>query len=131
MRRFAISLSDQLADKFDQFIKKEKLANRSVAIANIMAKEIAKHSWTNDPSEEVTAAVTLVYDHHKGPIAKKLTDIQHDHHQNIICSQHIHLSHDDCLDVVVCKGTAISIKKFYDQIKSVKSLKSHSISIFG
>ncbi|MBF0363660.1 MAG: nickel-responsive transcriptional regulator NikR [Oligoflexia bacterium] len=129
MRRYAISINDDLANKFEDYLKKEKYANRSVAISNIMASVLAESSWHSNLSNKVAATISLVYDHHKGPVIKKLNDLQHDYHTIIRCTQHVHVSHSDCLEVIICAGTAKDIKIFYDKLKKIKPIKLHSISV--
>jgi CopG family nickel-responsive transcriptional regulator len=67
--------------------------------------------------------VTLVYDHHTRDLADKLTEQQHSHHEAIVSALHVHLDAHHCLEVVVVKGKARSVKRLADELIGTKGVK--------
>jgi CopG family nickel-responsive transcriptional regulator len=132
MQRYAITIADELAEKFELHLKQEGYANRSAAISNIITHELARSNWCNDnhhSHRKLAATISLIYDHHKGPIIKKLNDLQHHYPGLIQCTQHVHVGHSDCLEVIICRGSAKNIKNFYNDLKKIKPIKSHTLSV--
>jgi CopG family nickel-responsive transcriptional regulator len=119
--RFGVSLEDDLLNKFDRHIKRQKYTNRSEAIRDLIREELVKKEWTEN--KEVTGAITLVYDHHTRELVTKVLDVQHDYHACILSTQHIHLDHHNCFEIIVTKGKSKEIEELYQKLKSIKNVK--------
>jgi len=119
--RFGVSLEKDLLVRFDQRIKKQKYTNRSEAIRDLIREELIKKEWTEN--QEVTGAITIVYDHHTRSLVNKILTVQHDHHTCILSTQHIHLDHHNCFEIIVTKGKSKEIEELYRKLKSIKSVK--------
>jgi CopG family transcriptional regulator, nickel-responsive regulator len=119
--RFGVSLEEDLLNKFDRHIKRNKYTNRSEAIRDLIRSELIKDEWTEN--KDVTGAITIVYDHHTRDLVNKVLDVQHDHHDCILSTQHIHLDHHNCFEIIVTKGKSKEIENLYLKLKSIKSVK--------
>jgi CopG family nickel-responsive transcriptional regulator len=120
--RFGVSIEPDLLEKFDQINKKKGYSNRSEAIRD-MIREHLVIEHIQDPSAEVIGTLTMVYDHHAGPLTDRLLEIQHDHYQEILTTTHIHINHNTCLEVLVLHGKILDIQKLADTIKAMKGIK--------
>ena len=49
--------------------------------------------------------VTLIYDHHAGRVAERLTELQHLHLNRVVTTTHVHLDARRCLEVILLRGT--------------------------
>lgn len=119
--RFGVSLPEHLITKFDNLIKKKEYPNRSEAIRDLIRKTLIEEEIAGD--QKVIGVLHLLFDHHKRDLSDKLTDIQHDHHEVIISSTHIHLDHDNCLEVIMLKGKASTIRTLSDRMIATKGVK--------
>ncbi len=126
LTRFSVSLDEQLVDKFDAKIKRERCPTRSKAVGDLIRASLVQSEWRS--GSEVAGAVVMVYDHHQRNVMKKLTEVQHDCHDAIISTQHIHLDHDNCLEIIAVRGKPAEIDKLIKRLKSVKGLKHVSLS---
>jgi CopG family nickel-responsive transcriptional regulator len=120
--RFGVSIEPDLLNKFDKIIKKKSYTNRSEAIRDLIRKNIIVEG-SLDPDAEGLGTLTMIYDHHAGPLTNRLLELQHDHHHEILTTTHIHVDHDNCLEVLVLKGKTGEIKKLADSIKALKGIK--------
>jgi len=127
LKRFSISLDDNLVTKFDKEIKEKNYSTRSKAIGDLIREYFVKKEWTE--GREVAGVITLVYNHHKRDLVNKLTNIQHSFHDLIISSQHIHLDEDNCLEMVVVKGNPKEVEKVANKLKSTKGVKHGSLTM--
>jgi CopG family nickel-responsive transcriptional regulator len=120
--RFGVSIEPDLLNKFDKIIKKKSYTNRSEAIRDLIRKNIIVEG-SLDPDAEGLGTLTMIYDHHAGPLTNRLLELQHDHHHEILTTTHIHVDHNNCLEVLVLKGKTVEIKKLADSIKALKGIK--------
>lgn len=125
--RFAVSVEKELFDKFESIIKKGSFANRSQGISNLIKEYLVQNEWLS--GRQVAGAITIVYEHTKRELVKKLLSTQHKYHHNIISTQHIHLDHSNCLEVVVVKGNPANIEKLFLELKSTKHIKHIALAV--
>jgi len=125
--RFGVSLEDELLVPFDRLLKVKGYENRSEAIRALIREYLVKRQWVE--GRETAGAITLVYDHHRRELVRKLTDIQHDFHHMIISTQHIHLDHDNCLEIIAVRGKPRDVEELSDRLKAVKGIKHGTLSL--
>ena len=126
LTRFSISIDEELMDRFDAKIRKDRCPTRSKAVGDLIRSSLVQTEWQE--GDEVAGAIVLVYDHHTRDVVSRLTDVQHDCHDAIISTQHIHLDHDNCLEIVAVKGTSREISALVKRLKAVKGLKHVSLA---
>ena len=122
LARFGISIDQRLLTQFDVLIGEKGYVNRSEAIRDLIRGSLVEAQW-NREEVELVGTVTLVYDHHTRDLADKLTEHQHSHHDAIISSLHVHLDAHNCLEVVVLKGQAGTVKRLADELIGTKGVK--------
>jgi len=122
LTRFGISIDDRLLKRFDDLISEKGYVNRSEAIRDLIRGALVEDAWARE-DEETVGTVTLVYDHHTRDLADKLTEQQHSHHEAIVSALHVHLDAHHCLEVVVVKGKAKSVKRLADELIGTKGVK--------
>lgn len=122
LARFGISIDQRLLEQFDTLIGEKGYVNRSEAIRDLIRGSLVDAQW-NREDVELVGTVTLVYDHHTRDLSDKLTEHQHSHHDAIISSLHVHLDAHNCLEVVVLKGQAGTVKRLADELIGTKGVK--------
>lgn len=126
MERFSISMEQDLVDKFDAHLNASGYSNRSEAVRDLVRKALIDEEWS--AGEEVVGVITLVFDHHQRQLQDKLTEVQHDHHDMIISSTHVHLDHHNCLEVIIVKGEAASVRELANRLKVTRGVKSSELT---
>ncbi len=121
VRRFAVSISPRLFEKFSSVMVDKGYTNRSEAIRDLIRDSVVEREW-EDSKGEVVGCVVLVYEHDIRGVAEKLTHIQHDH-QNIVSSMHVHLDEHTCMEALVVKGTGAEVKKMSDLLIGARGVK--------
>ena len=130
LARFSVSLDGNLLESLDAMIAQKGLANRSQAIAEMIRHRLVEHR-AEVGDGEMAGTITLVYDHHKPHVQAALTDIQHDHHDLIVSTLHVHLDHHHCLEVLVVRGNARTIRRIADELLATKGVKHGRLAITG
>jgi len=121
VKRFGVSLEENLLNKLDQFVADQKFPNRSQAIRYLIKKDLVENEW--EGNEEVAGAIVLVYDHHKRNLQNESTEVQHDYHHLILSVQHVHLNHDNCLETITVKGKAKELIDLSNKLIAIKGIK--------
>jgi len=121
VKRFGVSLEEELLEKLDNLVVKHRFPNRSQAIRFLINQHVVEEKWKED--EDVAGALVLIYDHHKRDLQKQMTSLQHDYHCLILSSQHVHLDHHNCLETITLKGKAGKLIKLADKLKAIKGMK--------
>jgi len=120
--RFGISIDDGLLERFDKLVDEKGYVNRSEAVRDLIRDALVEQVWEAG-NEETVGTVTLVYDHHVHDLSDRLTEQQHQHHREIISALHVHLDAHNCLEVLVVRGKATTVKKIADALIGVKGVK--------
>lgn len=126
MERFSISMESELLKLFDRHLNEHGYSNRSEAVRDLVRKALIDEEWQTN--EEVIGVITLVFDHHQRQLQDRLTEIQHDHHEMIISSTHVHLDHHNCLEVIIVKGKAGTVRTLADSLKATRGVKSSELA---
>ena len=125
--RFGVSLDSDLLEPFDKLCERNGYSNRSEALRDLIRKALVEDSWAEGEGEGA-GTLTLVYDHHKSDLARRLMAIQHDDHDSIVATLHVHLDHHNCLEVLVLKGPAERISGMAKKLLSVRGVKHGAFS---
>jgi CopG family nickel-responsive transcriptional regulator len=120
--RFGISIEPNLLEKFDRMMKKKGYTNRSESIRDLIRANIVQEKNTN-MNQKGLGTLTILYDHHSGPLTERLLELQHEHYTQILTSTHIHVDHDNCLEVLILQGRIGDIQTLADNIKALKGIK--------
>jgi CopG family transcriptional regulator, nickel-responsive regulator len=121
VRRFGVSLEEEVLIELDKLVINKQLPNRSRAIAYLVKDNLFSEKIDNN--KDVAGSIVLVYDHHKRQLNSKLMDIQHDFHHIILSTQHVHLAHDLCLETIAVKGKAKELVDISNKIIGIKGIK--------
>ncbi|MDR3319810.1 MAG: nickel-responsive transcriptional regulator NikR [Desulfovibrio sp.] len=128
LTRFGISLDEDLLHSFDGLCHRKGYSNRSEAIRDLIRKVLVEESWCNARGQGA-GTVSLVYDHHKNDLARRILRIQHDAHDIIVATLHVHLDHDNCLEVLIIKGDAARVSSLADRLISCKGVKHGTFNL--
>ena len=129
IKRFGVSVESDLLDKFDRLSEKKGYDTRSKAIADLIRQSLIEDAWHG--KGEVVGIVTMIYDHHVPNLVQTLLDVQHSVGHDIYSTMHIHLDHDNCLEIMALKGEPANIKKFADEIGTVRGVKDTKLVMTG
>ena len=126
--RFSVSLESDLLEEFDRFLAQEKYATRSEAIRQLLRERLTQ-SAVEAGAEDVTASLTLVYDHHRTNLLEKLLQLQHEHTERVVATLHVHLDHDHCMEVIVLRGQASILSRFASELRGLKGIHQGQLAI--
>ncbi|MGD8588669.1 MAG: nickel-responsive transcriptional regulator NikR [Chromatiales bacterium] len=112
MRRFTITLDDQLVEAFEHYMSSRGYRNRSEAIRDLIRERLGSEQMEQTPQGDCMANLTYVYNHHERELASRLTRTQHDHHDLVVSTLHVHLDHYNCMETVILRGSLDRVQRF-------------------
>ena len=127
LRRFSVSLEEELLEQFDSYIRERGYVNRSEAVRDLIRKEFISEEWEQDG--DVAGVVTLVYNHHHPQLQEKITEIQHDYYTLITSTTHVHMDHHNCLEVIIVKGKASRIREMAEKVIAMRGVKNGHLTM--
>ena len=127
LRRFSVSLEEELLEQFDSYIRERGYVNRSEAVRDLIRKEFINEEWEQDG--DVAGVVTLVYNHHQPQLQEKITEIQHDYYTLITSTAHVHMDHHNCLEVIIVKGKASRIREMAEKVIAMRGVKNGNLTM--
>jgi CopG family nickel-responsive transcriptional regulator len=129
LERFTISLSDELAADFDQWIEARGYSNRSEAVRDLLRKEVETKRLNQDQTIYSVATFSFVYNHHERNLAERVTSHQHQAHDLVVSTMHVHLDHDDCLETLFLRGLTQQIRDFADKLSAETGVRHSALNL--
>lgn len=131
MQRITISIDDELAAAFDQFIDRRGYGNRSEAVRDLIRDRLDDDVATVAAESHCVATLSYVYDHHERTLAERLTEAQHAHHDLTVASMHVHLDHHNCLETLVLQGPTPAVRAFANQLTAEAGVRHGALNLIG
>ena len=106
LKRFGVSLEDNLLESLDQYVNENGFANRSQAIRFLIEKNVAERKW--QCNHIVAGTIVIMYDQVKKEISLKIMGIQQNY-------KDVH--------IVTVMGTAHRLTELSDKLTTIKGIK--------
>ncbi len=127
LKRFSVSLENDLLDTFDEYITNHGYSNRSEAIRDLIRRMLINEEWKQDSN--VVGVVTIVYNHHMAQLQEKITELQHRYFTLITSSTHVHMDHHNCLEVTIVKGKASQVQELAEAMIALRGVKNGNLTM--
>ena len=126
LARFGVSLDEELLGPFDDLCEQKGYASRSEAIRDLLRTSLAQESFASGPC--LGGVLTLVFDHHKHDLSRRLMALQHEAHEVILTTMHVHLDHANCLEVLILRGDSTRVRQLSQQLMACRGVKYGSFN---
>lgn len=128
MKRFTISLDDDLAVQLDRLMKERNYSNRSEVFRDILRDIIAKEDLTRGDAEAL-AVVSYSFNHHKRQLTERMNEIQHANIGLVVTAMHVHVSHEVCSETIILRGPVSEIQSLALSIVSAPGVHYGKINL--
>jgi CopG family nickel-responsive transcriptional regulator len=129
LKRFGVSVPQDLLDRFDSLVEKKKYVGRSEAIRDAMRLFISQDDWESEQGGK-SATLTIVYKH-KPSLMSALVESQHVSSVEVIATTHVHLSHTHCLEVMTMRGSRDGIEQLANKISGLSGVTFSKLFTFS
>ncbi len=121
LKRFGVSIEDDLLDSLDQYVTENGFANRSQAIRFLIEKNVAEKKW--QCNHIVAGTIIIMYDQVKKEITTKISTIEQDYQDVILSSSQYYINKNFCLHIATVMGTAFRLTELADRLTTLKGIK--------
>lgn len=121
LKRFGVSLEDDLLESLDQYVLENGFSNRSQAIRFLIEKNLAEKKWLCN--HIVAGTIIIMYDQGKSEIASKITLIEQDYQDVILSSSQYFINKNFCLHIAAVMGEAHRLTDLSDCLTTIKGIK--------
>ena len=97
LKRFGVSLEDDLLESLDQYVLENGFSNRSQAIRFLIEKNLAEKKWLCN--HIVAGTIIIMYDQGKKEIASKIILIEQDYQDVILSSSQYFINKKTCYHI--------------------------------
>ena len=116
LKRFGVSLEDDLLESLDQYVLENGFSNRSQAIRFLIEKKwLCIHI--------VAGTIIIMYDQGKKEIASKIILIEQDYQDVILSSSQYFINKNFCLHIATVMGEAHRLTDLSDRLTTIKGIK--------
>lgn len=128
LKRFGVSLEEELLRALDGYVDDNGFANRSQALRFLIEKNVAETKW--QCNHTVSGTIIIMYDQMKKDMALRIAEIQQPYQDVILSSSQYYINQNFCLQVVVVMGAAYRLTELSDKLKAIKGLR-HGKLVMG
>ena len=121
LKRFGVSLEEDILEALDEFVKLNGFANRSQALRFFVEKNVAEQKW--QCGNVVAGTIVVMYDQSKREISNRIAEIQQQYQDVILSSSQYYLNEDFCLHTATVTGMARRLTELSDRLITIKGIK--------
>ena len=121
IKRFGVSIEDELLESLDQYVTENGFANRSQAIRFLIEKNVAERKW--QCNHTVAGTIIIMYDQDKKEITNRIAAIEQNHQDLILSSSQYYINKNFCLHIATVMGTAFRLTELADRLTTLKGIK--------
>ena len=121
LKRFGVSLEEELLDQLDKYANANGFANRSQAIGFLIGKYVTEQKW--QCNNIVAGTIIIMYDRNKKDIASRIASIQLIYTDAILSSSQYYIDNDNCMHIATVRGEARRLTELSDRLTTIKGIK--------
>jgi len=127
MTIISVSVPEKLLERVESFRKEQGFSNRSEIIRQALRTFISESKNINELSGEIAASITIIYE--REATKGQISEIHQSYGDIISTFLHAHIDEDYCLEVIVVKGEAETIRKFVEAFRANEQISQIKVSI--
>jgi CopG family nickel-responsive transcriptional regulator len=125
----SLSIPEVLLEQMDSAITERGFASRSEITRQALRLFLKKDLQIENAQGEIIATATIIY--REKADRQRLLDAQHVYSGLVLTFLHTHIQEGYCLEVIILKGQARTIKKFTDTLRANEQITQINIAILA
>jgi CopG family nickel-responsive transcriptional regulator len=123
----SISVPEKLLERVENSIREQGFANRSEIVRQALRAFIMESRSLRELEGEIAASITIIYE--RGAKKGQISEIQHSFGDIISTFLHAHIEEDYCLEVIVVKGEADTLRKLVEAFRTNEQITQIRVSV--
>jgi CopG family nickel-responsive transcriptional regulator len=116
----SISLTSDLLNKLDRFVRERGYSSRSEAIRDSVRDALSEYVLSRLDKGKVAATITVISEHERHDVDERLMRLRHEHDEIVSGNMHIHLGKAYCLEIFITEGEVEEILDFIARIRAMR-----------
>ena len=129
MTVISLSIPDALLEQVDSTINERGFASRSEITRQALRMFLKEDAQIENVEGEILATATIIYKEHAN--RQRLLDAQHVYSGLVSTFLHAHIHEGYCLEVIILKGQAKTIRKFTNTLRTNEQITKLNITILA
>jgi CopG family nickel-responsive transcriptional regulator len=125
----SLSVPEVLLEQVDSTIAQRGFASRSEIIRQALRLFLKEDVQIENLEGEITATITIIY--REKADRKRLLDTQHVYSGLVSTFLHAHVHEGFCLEVIILKGQARTIRKFLDDLRANEQITQINVAVLA
>lgn len=125
----SVSLTYELLEKLDEFMREKGYASRSEAIRDAIRSMLSEYELSRFERGRVTATITVISEHEKHDLDEKLMKLRHEHDNIVSGNMHIHLGKMYCLEIFITEGESEEVLNFIGRLRAMRGVQQVKYTI--
>jgi CopG family nickel-responsive transcriptional regulator len=121
LKRFGVSLEEELLEELDVYANNNGFANRSQAIGFLIKKYVTEQKW--QCNHIVAGTIIIMYNQDKKEVTAKIAATQLHYTDVILSSCQHYLPANLCMHIVTVVGEAHRLTDLSDHLTTIKGIK--------
>ena len=127
MSIISLSIPNPLLEKVNNYIKEQGYANRSEVVRQALRAYLSEAKRLEELKGNITATITIIYQ--KGAKTGQNSDCQHHANNVVLTFLHTHVEEGYCIEVIVAKGDAQTMKAFITALRANKQVSEVKVTL--
>ena len=121
LKRFGVSLEEDILSELDKYADVNGFANRSQAIAFLIGRYVTEQKW--QCNNIVAGTIIIMYDRDKKEIAAKIAAIEPGYSDAILSSSQYYIDNNNCMHITTVRGEAHRLTELADRLATIKGIR--------
>lgn len=122
MTVISVSLTIELLERLDEFVKTAGYSSRSEALRLAIRDSLNQYSLHSMEKGVVMSTVTIISESHQVVTHVGLMDLRNGFDKIIFGNMHLHIEGGYCIEIFLVKGVSKEIMRFISQSKAIRGV---------
>lgn len=122
MTVISLSLTNDLLERLDEFVKSSGYSSRSEALRLAIRDSLNQYSLQQMEKGVVMSTVTIISESHKATTHVGLMNLRNDFDELIFGNMHFHIEGGYCIEIFLVKGDSVEVMNFISKSKIIKGV---------
>ena len=122
MTVISVSLTNDLLERLDNFVKSSGYSSRSEALRLAIRDSLNQYSLQRMEKGIVMSTVTIISESHLATTHIGLMNLRNDFDELIFGNMHLHIEGGYCIEIFLVKGESDTVMDFISKSKSIRGV---------
>ncbi|MES0326137.1 MAG: CopG family ribbon-helix-helix protein [Candidatus Bathyarchaeia archaeon] len=122
MTVISVSLTNDLLERLDNFVKSSGYSSRSEALRLAIRDSLNQYSLQRMEKGIVMSTVTIISESHQATTHIGLMNLRNDFDELIFGNMHLHIEGGYCIEIFLVKGESDTVMDFISKSKAIRGV---------